>query len=269
LKKRNGHDRSLLGLPKLIPTERHMSFKDYFSKQAGEYSKYRPSYPEELFTYLSSLAKEHKRSWDCATGNGQAALGHVPFFDEIIATDASESQIKHAKHHSKIIYKVATAEDSGLETASIDLITVATAIHWINTDLFYPEAKRIMKREGVIAVWTYPDSNINEKIDHIIHAYLKDIIGMYWPKEIEKVWNFEESIDFPFEKIESPDFSINAAWTMKDYMNYLYTWSATQNYISETGENPLKLIYDDLLKAWGNERQTVTWKLKMKVGRNT
>ena len=57
---------------------------------------------------------------------------------------------------------------------------------------------------------------------------------------------------------------------MKDYLNYLYTWSATQNYINATGENPLKLIYNDLLKAWEDEekKHIVTWKLEIKAGRN-
>ena len=187
-----------------------MSFKDYFSKQAGEYSKHRPVYPKELFEYLSSLTNEHKLAWDCATGNGQAAYGLVPFYDEIIATDASASQIEHARHHDKIKYKTATAENSGLETDSVDLVTIATAIHWLNTDLFYPEVKRILKNDGIIAVWTYSDTFINETIDPVTRAYSKDIIGMHWPEENKKAWNFEEMTDFPFERINNPKFKIEA-----------------------------------------------------------
>ena len=56
---------------------------------------------------------------------------------------------------------------------------------------------------------------------------------------------------------------------MKDYMNYLYTWSATQNYIKATGKNPLELFYDDLLRVWGdeNKNRVVTWNLNMKIGK--
>lgn len=35
-----------------------MSFKDYFSKQASNYVRYRPLYPKELFKYLSGLCME-------------------------------------------------------------------------------------------------------------------------------------------------------------------------------------------------------------------
>ncbi|MDQ3194573.1 MAG: hypothetical protein M3P82_06195 [Bacteroidota bacterium] len=31
------------------------NFKDYYSKQAEEYSKYRPDYPRELFEFLNSI----------------------------------------------------------------------------------------------------------------------------------------------------------------------------------------------------------------------
>jgi len=246
-----------------------MEFKDYFSTQAKEYSKYRPKYPPELFEYLSSIVKEHKRAWDCASGSGQAAVGLTSYFDEVIASDASASQIEHAEQHPKITYKVATAESSGLESKSIDLITVATAIHWINTDKFYPEVKRILKPGGVIAIWIYGDNSIEPAVDKVFERFFRDIIGGYWPEEIKKALNFEEMIDFPFTIIKPPNFKIRVRWNLKEYLSYLYTWSSTQNYIKANRENPIEIIFDDFLSAWGSEdtKREITWELKMKVGR--
>jgi ubiquinone/menaquinone biosynthesis C-methylase UbiE len=246
-----------------------MDFKDYFSKQAKEYSKYRPKYPPELFEYLSSLCAGHGRAWDCATGSGQAAMGLEPYFDEIIATDASASQIEHAELHPKIKYHVAKAEDSGIESASCDLITVATAIHWIDTDKFYPEIRRILKPGGVIAVWTYAESSINPAIDKISQSYSWDTIGIHWPPENKKAWNFEELIDFPFNRIKTPDFKLTLQWSLEDYINYLYTWSATHNYINATGKNPIELVYEDFKNAWGDEelKRDITFPIEIKVAK--
>ncbi len=72
----------------------------------------------------------------------------------------------------------------------MDLITVATAIHWLNTNLFYPETKRILKKGGIIAVWTYAESHINEKVDPVTRSYSKDIIGVHWPEENKKSMEF-------------------------------------------------------------------------------
>lgn len=246
-----------------------MEFKDYFSTQAEEYAKYRPKYPPELFEYLAALVNEHKTAWDSATGSGQAAQGLTGYFEKIIATDASEAQLKHAHAHKKIDYRVAVSEDSKIESDSIDLITVATAIHWINTDKFFPEVKRVAKPGAVIAIWTYADSEITNDINRIMKRYSKEIIGKHWPPENTKAWNFEEMTPFPFERIKTPDFKIENNWSLKEFLNYLYTWSATQNYIRNTGVNPLEELHDKLEKLWGGEdnHRKISWKLHIKAGR--
>ncbi len=73
-----------------------MTFKDHFSKQASDYAKYRPTYPVELFSFLAGTVKDHDLAWDCATGNGQAALGLVSHFARVFASDASQAQIARA-----------------------------------------------------------------------------------------------------------------------------------------------------------------------------
>src|SRR6266852_7952893 len=105
-----------------------MSFKDYFSSQAADYAKFRPTYPQELFEYLGSIAPSRKQAWDCGTGNGQAAVGLAAVFDRVIATDASEKQIANAQAHEHIEYHVATAENSGLQPETVDLLMVAQAL---------------------------------------------------------------------------------------------------------------------------------------------
>jgi ubiquinone/menaquinone biosynthesis C-methylase UbiE len=148
-----------------------MSFKDHFSAQAEEYSKFRPRYPDELFKYLGSLVESNDTAWDSATGNGQAAIGIAPYFRKIIATDASKSQILHAEPHPKIEYRVAPAENSGLDADSIDLVTVATAIHWFDTERFYPEVKRVLRKNGIIAIWQYAENSISREVDAVTEKF--------------------------------------------------------------------------------------------------
>ena len=62
-----------------------MDFKDNFSRQADRYSRYRPTYPDELFTWLASLVSRHDCAWDCGTGNGQAAVALAMHFETIFA----------------------------------------------------------------------------------------------------------------------------------------------------------------------------------------
>src|SRR5205809_2027105 len=131
-------------------------FKDHFSGHAVEYAKFRPHYPDELFEYLAGLiSPRHELAWDCATGNGQAALGLARHFDSVIATDASGQQIASAELNDRISYRVAPAEASGIDSASVDLTLVAQALHWFDIDRFFTEAKRVLKENGVLAISSY------------------------------------------------------------------------------------------------------------------
>src|SRR4051812_19118878 len=126
---------------------------DHFSRQAAGYSVYRPSYPDALFDFVAGLAPARRRAWDCATGNGQAAVGLARLFESVVATDASAAQIAHAHRHPRVAYRVAPAESSGLEAGTIDLVTVAQAAHWLDLDAFYEEVRRVLVPGGAIALW--------------------------------------------------------------------------------------------------------------------
>ncbi len=75
-------------------------FKDHFSSASERYAAYRPDYPPALFAWLAAQCTEHDMTWDCATGNGQAALGLAPHFRRVAATDASADQVRRyqARH---------------------------------------------------------------------------------------------------------------------------------------------------------------------------
>ena len=96
-----------------------MTFKDHFSKQAADYAKFRPSYPQELFNCLGNIAPSRRVAWDCGTGSGQAAVGLASVFPRVTATDANEKQIANAEPHNRIEYRVRPAEDSGINPATM------------------------------------------------------------------------------------------------------------------------------------------------------
>jgi len=112
-------------------------FNDHFSKRTNDYGRYRPSYTDKLFKYLSSISPTQDYAWDCATGNGQAAIGVAKYFKKVLATDASENQIKNAVQNDRIDYIVSAFDDIEVESHSVDLIVVAQALHWFDIDVFF------------------------------------------------------------------------------------------------------------------------------------
>jgi SAM-dependent methyltransferase len=245
-----------------------MGFKDHFSKQAADYAKFRPRYPHKMFEYLGSLVPRRQLAWDCGTGNGQAAAGLASVFDRVIATDASEKQISNAQPHERVEYRVARAEESALESASIDLIMVAQALHWFDLDRFYAEARRVLKPCGVFAASAYRFFHITSEIDQLVnHRYHDKIVGPFWPQERELVEKFEE-LPFPFAEIQTPSFEMIAQWNLEHLVGYLRSWSATQRFIAANERDPLEEIAVELRVAWGDTNQTrrVIWPLTLRVG---
>ena len=143
-----------------------VSFKDHFSGHAADYSRYRPgAYPAAMFQALAALAPDRECVWDCATGNGQAALGLAALFERVEATDASAQQIAVAGPHPKVRYSVAPAEASGLPDASVALITVAQALHWFDLTKFYVEVRRVAKPQALLACSCYMRCAVDPGVD--------------------------------------------------------------------------------------------------------
>lgn len=244
-----------------------MNFKDYFSKQSKEYSQYRPTYPPELYKYLADISKEHNAAWDCATGNGQAAIALSDYFDIVYATDASEEQIKNAFPHPKVKYSVALAENSGLPENSVSLITVATAIHWFNNERFYSETRRVLKSNGKIATWNYFGLKVNNEINKIIDYFQFVLLENYWDEKLFKGFKDTSAFELPFKKVVPPAIKMEDAWNLEKLLNFFYTWSSVHKYIKLNNKNPIELIYDDLQAVWGNEdeKKKISWKFLLNV----
>ena len=246
-----------------------VAFKDHFSKQAADYAKFRPRYPQKLFDYLGSIAPSRQLAWDCGTGNGQAAVGLASVFDRVIATDASEKQIANAQSHKIVEYRVAPAENSGIGSETIDLIMVAQALHWFDLDSFYAEARRVLKPYGVLAASAYNLLHINSAIDEVINRYYDEVVGPFWPPERRLVEQFGD-LPFPFQESDPPKFEMTASWDLDHLVGYLRTWSSTQRFIATKGADPLEQITDDLRSTWGTPEQTrnVSWPLTFRIGAN-
>src|SRR5512132_3696424 len=96
-------------------------FRDHFSGAARLYAAFRPRYPEALFAALARAAPSVRLAWDCATGNGQAAVGLADHMTTVVATDASAAQLAEAARHPRVLYVRARAERSPLLSGSVDL----------------------------------------------------------------------------------------------------------------------------------------------------
>jgi SAM-dependent methyltransferase len=242
----------------------------YFRAQAQLYAEYRPDYPAELFEFIASAAPRRKLAWDCATGNGQAAVGLAKHFEQVIATDISPEQISQAKPHPNVDYSVAPAECSGLDDRSADAVTVTQALHWLDMPRFYDEVRRVAKPGGLFVATVYSDPVFNDAdADKILRHYNKVIVGPYWPPERKIVDESYRNIAFPFTELKAPVLTMERTWTLPELAGYLRSWSATVRYVNQNAVDPVIRFEAEMRSVWGDptQRRRLHWPFTVRAGR--
>ncbi|KAL7747097.1 hypothetical protein RI367_007593 [Sorochytrium milnesiophthora] len=263
------------------------AFKDRFSVQAQQYAKYRPTYPDALFEHLAAVAPAREFALDVGCGNGQAAFSLAKHFAKVMGTDASAKQIdiaqKKAANMSNISFEACTAEDSGKQLAdhSVDLITVAQAVHWFQLDPFYANVKRLLKPgKGVLAVWTYPivafphDAHVNQMTQDFYQWLHKEQL---WDAGIRThVDTLYRDLPFPFDEsddISPRQWTQTAKWSFDDLLGFFSSWSAVQNAHSRLERDVIGEWEDRFRDAWqkdggAQETKDVKWLFHLRCGRN-
>lgn len=243
-------------------------FADHFSRGASAYAEFRPRYPDALFEWLASVAHGHSLAWDCATGNGQAATGLARHFTRVVATDASAAQIAAADPHPpNVEYRVAPAESSGLADASVDLVTVAQALHWLPLEAFYAEALRVLRPGGMLAIWGYSLPTVSAEVDPLVRRLHRDIVGPYWPAGREHVDAGYRTLPFPLPEVRGPELSLEQPFDRRAFEGYLRTWSAVRRFVDAQQMDPLASLLPQLYAQWpAEEVRTVRWPLFVRAG---
>lgn len=230
-----------------------MDTKRFFEDKTNLYAAARPMYPPDLFTYLASLTPAHEAAWDCATGNGQAAVGLATHFAHVDATDVSENQLANAFEHARVHYAAHPAEKVPFDDCTFDLINVAQALHWFDLEQFWTEVKRVAKPEAVVACYCYAWPTVTPAIDQLVEDLVKAPIHEYWAPNNRMCWNGYADVDFPVERVDAPEFELKNEWSADQFTDYLHTWSAVRRCMEADGEDFFERASRELKAAWGNE----------------
>lgn len=246
---------------------------DYFSSQSSAYRKFRPSYPRELFDFLASCLPQQALIWDCACGNGQATEAWSGDGISVIGSDLSRAQLACTDPNSAHLYLQALAEAVPLADRSVDLVTVAQALHWFDFERFYSEVHRVLKPGGLFAAWTYSfltvTPQLGSALDREVQHFYHQVVGPYWPPERRWVDQEYASIPFPFSLVEAPTFSLKLNWNLAQVIGYLSSWSAVALYREANKHDPMPEVKRRLQALWGEPQRSrqLNWRLSLRLGR--
>jgi SAM-dependent methyltransferase len=245
-------------------------FLDYFSSRSDDYERFRPRYPTALFETLAAESPARSRAWDVACGSGQATAALAVHFEKVTGSDASSEQISQALPAGNIEYRVARAEAIGAQAESIDLVTVAQALHWLDQDRFFAEVDRVLKPQGLLAAWGYRRVfSESPQLDELLDDFEERQVGAYWPAERAILDGAYHGVSFPYPRLPMPDFKLWATWTLDEFLGYLSTWSSVRRYEASVGRNPVDEARDAFLEVWGEAERPMHFEgpMPLYVGR--
>src|SRR5688572_13538633 len=122
---------------------------NYFApKTAAErYKEGRPPYHHLTIGRIKAqlnITNKLNHAVDVACGTGLSTVPLIALAHQVTGIDISPEMLALAEQHEKVRYKLSPAESLGLDSNSVDLMTVASGLHWFDTNAFFAEAKRVL-----------------------------------------------------------------------------------------------------------------------------
>jgi hypothetical protein len=232
-----------------------------FAQGSDAYAAGRPLYPQALFDWIAATCRNHDAAWDCATGNGQAALALAGIFRKVEATDISAAQIAEGFAASNISYSAQPAERTSFADGSFDLVAVAQALHWFDFARFWPEVRRVARSGALFCAWGYAWFRGAEPVEAALLGPVARLVEPYWAANNRILWRgyADADVHCPFEQLQVPELRITVRWSVERIIAYVRTWSAFKRAAADGQEAELEALLADACRRLGPDPDFELW----------
>ena len=156
-----------------------------FSGRVDDYKRFRPTYPQAIIGFLKKVGAFSPQSVAADIGAGTGILTRMLITEcqQVFAVEPNQDmyraleELKHSHPAWDIQLVSATGENTTLETSSIDLITIASALHWLDLDSAKKEFRRILKPDGYIAIFY----NERDREHDVFQQEYQAVFARYFP----------------------------------------------------------------------------------------
>jgi ubiquinone/menaquinone biosynthesis C-methylase UbiE len=124
---------------------------------AETYDRYRPQPPTAVVDLLKMLAQKPPETVvDLGAGTGLSTRIWAGHARQVIGIEPNPDMRKEAALQTDshdVVYRAGLSTSTGLEDASVDIVTISQALHWMEPQPTFVEVARILRPEGVFAAY--------------------------------------------------------------------------------------------------------------------
>lgn len=204
-------------------------FQSKFGHIAEEFERYRPDYPPELFEHILAAvhADRRERAIDLGAGTGKSTRALLPHFREVIAVEPDPGMAAKLKQEvPSITVHTTTAEDFSQPAATVDLVTVGNALHWMDLPRVFANVHSWLRSAGIFAVYDRPLPKTIPAIDAITLAEMRGSWKPFRDQRLKKDKTWEERVSAApgLQVIENTKFSYIIPMTPSEFTGF---WRST------------------------------------------
>lgn len=206
-----------------------MAFEPRFGHAADEFQRYRPDYPQSLYDrILSEISTENRRrAMDLGAGTGIVTAHLVPHFREVIAVEPDAGMAaKIAELLPGVSIRNVTAEDCVLEPDTVDLISIANALHWMDAERVFANARSWLRAGAILAIFDRPLPKAGSAIDAVTLGQLRGPWKPHRDPRLRRDLNWEAQLRAApgFSLADEQKFEYVVPMTPRDYAGF---WRST------------------------------------------
>ena len=194
---------------------------------AEQYARGRPYHHETVIRNVKArLALDRKldRALDVACGTGLSCIALKEIAQTIIGADGSSEMLKQAPRDERIVYLACLAENLAVGDATVDLVTVSSALHWFDREQFLSEAGRGLKSCGWLVVYNNLFSAEMKGEARFKSWYTTAFIQLFpTPPRDNRPFDEQEAERFGFRFIEREHYTNAVVWDKPQLIRYLMT----------------------------------------------